>query len=122
MKNIEYFENLKEVMKDRNYVKQHVGQYVAFKNYEESIRLGSEEFEVSDPPYNEEDTKEFIKTLEDAYVERFCYTAKTTLTIEFLHRCSDMFWQNIHIGSIHRSNEIFGEEDINGIWIESHFD
>lgn len=119
MKTIEYFENLNNVMEDRKYVRQNVGQYVAYKNYKESIRLGSEEFQVSDPPYNKEDTEEFIKVLEEAGIHRFCFTAKTTVTIEFLTVCSNKWWNNIHMGSIHRTNEIFGEEDINGIWVET---
>lgn len=118
MKTIEYFENLKESMKDPKYRKCNVGLYVAYKNYMESVRLGAEEFEVSDPPYNEEDMREFLKTLEVAGVDRFCYTAKNTITIDFLHVCTDMWWLNIHVGSIHRVNEIFGEEDVKGIWIE----
>jgi hypothetical protein len=115
---IKYFENLREVMKDPKYRRSHIGVYVAYKNYMESVRLGAEEFEVSDPPYNEEDMREFIKTLEAAGVHRFCYTSKNTITIDFLHVCTDMWWQNIHVGSIHRTNEIFGEEDVKGIWVE----
>ena len=105
---IEYFENLNNVMKDRKYVRQNVGQYVAYKNYKESVRLGADEFEVSDPPYNEEDTKEFIKTLEAAGVTRFFFTAKTTITIDFLTVCAELWWYNIHTGYMHRSNEISG--------------
>jgi hypothetical protein len=119
MKTIEYFENLNNVMEDRKYIRQNVGQYVAYKNYKESVRLGADEFEVSDPPYNEEDTKEFIKTLEAAGVTRFFFTAKTTITIDFLTVCSELWWHNIHMGYMHRSNEILGEELIKGIWVET---
>lgn len=120
MKTIKYLEELDKKLEDRKYIRTHVGEYVAVKNYKESIRMGSEEFQVSDPPYNEEDVGAFLSTLEASGIHRFCYTSKNTLTIDFLHACDIHGWSNIHIGLLHRSNDIFGEEDIKGIWVEDH--
>lgn len=117
MKNIQYFEDFGKHEFDRGWVRNNVGKYVAYKNYKESIRMGSDDYELSDPPYNEEDTKMFLETLVEAGIERFCYTAKTTLTIEFLHVCKNCGWNIIEIGTIHRVNDVFGEEDIQGIWV-----
>ena len=118
MKNIEYLEELDKKLDDRKCIKSHVGEYVAVKNYKESIRLGAEDFEVSDPPYNEDDTKQFLITLNTSGVKRFCYTSKTTITIDFLHLCNLMGWKTIYIGMLHRNNDIFGEEEKKGIWVE----
>ena len=117
MKNIQYFDDLGKHEYDRGWVRNNVGKYVAYKNYKESIRMGSDDYELSDPPYNEEDTKMFIETLVEANIKRFCYTAKTTLTIEFLHVCKNCGLNTIEIGTIHRVNDVFGEENIHGIWI-----
>ena len=75
MKNIQYFEDLGKHEYDRGWVRNNVGKYVAYKNYKESIRIGSDDYELSDPPYNEEDTKMFLETLIEAGIKRFCYTA-----------------------------------------------
>jgi len=118
MKNIKYLEELDRKLDDRKYIKSHVGEYVAVKNYKESIRLGAEEFEVSDPPYNEDDTKQFLITLNTSGVKKFCYTGKTTITIDFLHLCNLMGWKTIYTGMLRRNNDIFGEEEKKGIWVE----
>lgn len=119
MKTIEYFENLNDVMKDRKYIKTHVGEYVAYKNYKESVRLGAEEYECSDPPYNEEDTKMFLETLAKANIGGFCYTAKITNTIEFLFICKKYGWFVYAVESLYRHNDIFGEEARQAIWIKN---
>lgn len=118
MKTIEYFENLNNVMEDRKYIRQNVGQYVAYKNYKESVRLGAEEYECSDPPYNEEDTKMFLETLTKVGIDGFYYTAKTTNTIEFLYICKKCGWYVIAVENLYRNNDIFGEEEKQGIWIK----
>ena len=43
MKNIEYFERLGTQVEDRKWIRNNVGKYVAYKNYQESIRMGAEE-------------------------------------------------------------------------------
>lgn len=117
MKTIEYFEELDKKLDDRKYLRSHVGEYVAVKNYRESIRMGADDFEVSDPPYNEEDTVLFLETLKAAGVTDFCYIAKTTLTIDFLYICNNNGFYISGIGTVHRNNDIFGEEEIKGIWV-----
>lgn len=119
MKNIEYFQKLGTQVEDRKWVRKNVGKYVSYKNYQESIRMGAEEYELSDPPYNEEDTVMFLDALKEAGIERFCYTAKTTITMDFLYTCKENGWCVVEVGNLRRVNDVFGEEEIRGIWVKS---
>ena len=114
----EYFEKLGTQVEDRKWFRNNVGKYVAYKNYQGSIRMGAEEYELSDPPYNEEDTVMFLDALKEAGIERFCYTAKTTITIDFLYICKENGWCVVEVGNLHRVNDVFGEEEIRGIWVK----
>lgn len=120
MEKIEYFENILNLMiEDKNYRKHHIGECVAAHNYMETLESGFTYFNVSDPPVNEDHVEDFLKALEEAGVECFCFTARTTMTIDFLHMCEKFGWNNIRLGFITRLTKLSEDDFAEVEYVES---
>lgn len=124
MKQIDLFENMRnkfsELKCDGKILGFSWGELVALKNYTESKRHNSSEFEVTELP-EAWCTGDFINVLRAANIKSFIVTAKDTRVIDTLHRMSEFGCTVCGLDAVVRNDteyDVMGVYQVNGIRIK----
>lgn len=124
MKRIDLFENMcnkfSELNRDGKKSDFSWGELVALKNYTESKRHNSSEFEVTELP-DEFSTDDFINVLRAANIKSFIVTAKNTMVIDTLHHMSELGCTVCGLDAVVRNDTeygVMGVYQVNGIRIK----
>ena len=86
MNTIPHLENLKSISEDSLTE----GQIIALDNYKESIRHGSDKFEITSLPFEDEHIPDFVETLRKSEIKDVTITVKHMEIISFLHSLNDL--------------------------------
>lgn len=87
-----------------------VGEKLAVRNYLDSLRHKSSEFEVNDLPF-EGTEEDFLKALRTAGVEEIIVTANSTDLLRSLHALSRLGCTMIGLTTTARAENYLGEAD-----------
>ena len=97
------------------------GTYCALLNYKESIRHNSDEYEITELPYKDEDYFDFVETLRKAEIMTAIITAKCVDIIDALFVFKDLKCTILRLDRVTRidtEHNVMGEYKRNGIRIK----